>query len=70
MRLRQMDRQACVCLATSRPSGIRLLNGLFDAKLDGQPVLAITGLQFDDLMDAYTQQDVKLDKLFRRVDLG
>ncbi|OYW99594.1 MAG: pyruvate oxidase, partial [Rhizobiales bacterium 32-66-8] len=35
-----------VCLATSGPGGIHLLNGLYDAKLDHQPVLAITGLQF------------------------
>ena len=32
-----------VCLATSGPGGIHLLNGLYDAKMDGQPVLAITG---------------------------
>src|SRR6478609_5280633 len=38
-----------VCLATSGPGGIHLLNGLYDAKLDGQPVLAITGHQFHDL---------------------
>jgi pyruvate dehydrogenase (quinone)/pyruvate oxidase len=37
------------CLATSGPGGIHLLNGLYDAKLDGQPVLAITGMQFHDL---------------------
>jgi pyruvate dehydrogenase (quinone)/pyruvate oxidase len=36
------------CLATSGPGGIHLLNGLYDAKLDGVPVLAITGLQFHD----------------------
>jgi pyruvate dehydrogenase (quinone) len=53
-----------VCLATSGPGGIHLLNGLYDAKLDGQPVLAITGLQFHDLMQTHTQQDVELDKLF------
>src|ERR1041385_8462474 len=53
-----------VCLATSGPGGIHLLNGLYDAKLDGQPVLAITGLQFHDLINTYTQQDVELDKLF------
>lgn len=41
-----------VCLATSGPGGIHLLNGLYDAKLDGQPVLAITGLQFHDLVEA------------------
>src|SRR3982751_5731668 len=39
-----------VCLATSGPGGIHLLNGLYDAKLDGQPVLAITGLAFHDLI--------------------
>ena len=53
-----------VCLATSGPGGIHLLNGLYDAKLDGQPVLAITGLQFHDLINTFTQQDVELDKLF------
>src|ERR687885_1575861 len=52
------------CLATSGPGGIHLLNGLYDAKLDGQPVLAITGLQFHDLVNTFTQQDVELDKLF------
>ena len=56
-----------VCLATSGPGGIHLLNGLYDAKLDGQPVLAITGLQFHDLIGTYTQQDVDLDKLFMDV---
>ena len=53
-----------VCLATSGPGGIHLLNGLYDAKLDSQPVLAITGLQFHDLIGTHTQQDVALDKLF------
>src|SRR5678810_582772 len=53
-----------VCVATSGPGGIHLLNGIYDAKLDGQPVLAITGLQFHDLLDTFTQQDVDLDKLF------
>src|SRR6202521_1281616 len=49
-----------VCLATSGPGGIHLLNGLYDAKLDGAPVLAITGLQFHDLLGTYTLQDVAL----------
>ncbi len=53
-----------VCLATSGPGGIHLLNGLYDAKLDGAPVLAITGMQFSDLIGTFTQQDVQLDKLF------
>jgi len=56
-----------VCVATSGPGGIHLLNGLYDAKLDGQPVLAITGLQFHDLLNTHTQQDVELDKLFMDV---
>src|SRR5213082_312519 len=53
-----------VCLATSGPGGIHLLNGLYDAKLDSTPVLAITGMQFHDLICTHTQQDVELDKLF------
>jgi pyruvate dehydrogenase (quinone) len=52
------------CIATSGPGGIHLLNGLYDAKLDGVPVLAITGLQFHDLLHTETQQDVELDKLY------
>jgi pyruvate dehydrogenase (quinone) len=56
-----------VCLATSGPGGIHLLNGLYDAKLDRQPVLAITGMAYHDLVHTFTQQDVELDKLFMDV---
>ena len=56
-----------VCVATSGPGGIHLLNGLYDAKLDGQPVLAITGHHYHDLIDTYAQQDVNLDRLFMDV---
>ena len=56
-----------VCLATSGPGGIHMLNGLYDAKMDGQPVLALTGLQFHDLIGTYTQQDVALDRLYTDV---
>ncbi|HST52152.1 MAG TPA: thiamine pyrophosphate-dependent enzyme [Pyrinomonadaceae bacterium] len=56
-----------VCLATSGPGGIHLLNGLYDAKCDGQPVLAITGHTFHDLIGTYYQQDVDLDKLYMDV---
>jgi pyruvate dehydrogenase (quinone) len=56
-----------VCLATSGPGGIHLLNGLYDAKLDGQPVLAITGHHYHDLIDTRAQQDVDLDRLFMDV---
>ncbi len=56
-----------VCLATSGPGGIHLLNGLYDAKMDGQPVLAITGHHFHDLIDTHAQQDVDLDRVFMDV---
>ena len=56
-----------VCLATSGPGGIHLLNGLYDAKMDGVPVLAITGMPFHDLTDTFTQQDVALDRFFMDV---
>lgn len=56
-----------VCLATSGPGGIHLLNGLYDAKMDGQPVLAITGMAFHDLIGTHGQQDVETDKLFMDV---
>ncbi len=55
------------CIATSGPGGIHLLNGLYDAKMDGAPVIAITGMQFHDLLHTHTQQDVELDKLFMDV---
>ena len=53
-----------VCVATSGPGGIHLLNGLYDAKCDQVPVLAITGHTFHDLIGMNYQQDVDLDKLF------
>ncbi len=56
-----------VCCATSGPGGVHLLNGLYDAKCDLQPVLAITGHTFHDLIGMDYQQDVDLDKLFMDV---
>ena len=56
-----------VCLATSGPGGLHLLNGLYDAKLDGQPVLAITGHHYHDLIGTFAQQDVDLDRVFADV---
>src|SRR3954470_22913881 len=53
-----------VCMATSGPGGIHLLNGLYDATMDSQPVFAITGHTFHDLIGTRQQQDVALDKLF------
>jgi pyruvate dehydrogenase (quinone) len=56
-----------VCLATSGPGGIHLLNGLYDAKMDGQPVLAITGHHYHDLIDTHSQQDLDLDRVYMDV---
>jgi len=47
-----------VCLATSGPGGIHLLNGLYDAKLDHMPVLAITGMQETSVLGTGYQQEV------------
>src|SRR5690242_17371765 len=58
-----------VCLATSGPGGIHLLNGLYDAKMDGQSVLAISGHHFHDLIDTHSQQDVNLDRVLTDVAL-
>src|SRR3954466_10224539 len=56
-----------VCLATSGPGAIHLLNGLYDAKMDGAPVLAITGQTYHDLMGMHYQQEVNLLGLFEDV---
>src|SRR3970040_3182936 len=48
-----------VCVATSGPGAIHLLNGLYDAKADNVPVIAITGSTFSDLMNSSFLQDVK-----------
>jgi pyruvate dehydrogenase (quinone) len=53
-----------VCVASAGPGGASLLPGLYDAKFDGQPVLAITGMQYHDLIGTRAQQDVELDRLF------
>jgi pyruvate dehydrogenase (quinone) len=56
-----------VCLATSGPGGIHLLNGLYDAKMDHMPVLAITGMQETSVLGTGYQQEVPLDKLYEDV---
>ena len=53
-----------VCFATSGPGAIHLLNGLYDAKLDHVPVLAITGMQGPNLLGTGYQQEVHLERLF------
>src|SRR3954469_7626858 len=55
------------CLATSGPGGIHLLNGLYDAKLDQAPVLAITGQTYSDLKGSNFQQEVDMVHLFSDV---
>src|SRR5438128_8139120 len=56
-----------VCLATSGPGAIHLLNGLYDAKMGGAPVLAITGQTYHDLIGTRYQQEVDLLSLFKDV---
>jgi len=56
-----------VCLATSGPGAIHLLNGLYDAKLDHVPVLAITGMQETSVLGTGYQQEVHTDHLFADV---
>jgi pyruvate dehydrogenase (quinone) len=56
-----------VCLATSGPGAIHLLNGLYDAKLDHQPVLAIVGQQKRVSLGTDYQQEVDLTTLFKDV---
>ena len=56
-----------VCLATSGPGAIHLLNGLYDAKMDGAPVLALTGQTYHDLIGTRYQQEVDLLSLFKDV---
>ena len=56
-----------ICLATSGPGAIHLLNGLYDAKLDHQPVVAIVGQQKRGALGANYQQEVDLVSLFKDV---
>jgi len=56
-----------VCIATSGPGAIHLLNGLYDAKLDHQPVLALVGQQARSAIGSHYQQDLDLQSLFKDV---
>ena len=56
-----------VCLATSGPGAIHLLNGLYDAKLDRKPVVAIVGQQMRAALGGHFQQEVDLLSLFKDV---
>jgi thiamine pyrophosphate-dependent acetolactate synthase large subunit-like protein len=56
-----------VCFATSGPGAVHLLNGLYDAKLDGAPVLAITGHTYHDQLGTHFQQEIDIPNLFKDV---
>jgi pyruvate dehydrogenase (quinone) len=56
-----------ICLATSGPGAIHLLNGLYDAKMDHQPVVAIIGQSARAAMGGSFQQEVDLNSLFKDV---
>ena len=61
--LRQIHGAARVCIATSGPRGIHLLNGLYDARRHGAPVLAISAHALHDLISTSLRQEVDFDKL-------
>ncbi len=56
-----------VCFATSGPGAVHMLNGLYDAKIDQAPVLAITGMTYHDLIGTHYLQDMNQDYLFQDV---
>src|SRR5690349_67200 len=56
-----------VCISTSGPGAIHLLNGLYDARMDHQPVVAIVGQQARTALGAEYQQEVDLPALFKDV---
>jgi len=58
-----------VCFSTAAPGAIHLLNGLYDAKIDQAPVLAITGMTYHDLIGTHYLQDLNQDYLFQDVAL-
>ncbi|HET9072121.1 MAG TPA: thiamine pyrophosphate-binding protein, partial [Acidimicrobiales bacterium] len=59
--------QIGACIATSGPGAVHLINGLYDAKLDHQPVIAIVGQQKRQSVGAHYQQEVDLQVLFKDV---
>lgn len=59
--------EVAVCMATSGPGAIHLLNGLYDAKMDHQPVVAIIGQQARAALGGSYQQEVELTNLFKDV---
>jgi pyruvate dehydrogenase (quinone) len=58
-----------VCVGTTGPGAVHLLNGLYDANMDGSPVIAITGMTFHDLIGTRYQQGADTTKLMQDVAL-
>src|ERR1700722_18181291 len=58
-----------VCVGTTGPGAVHLLNGLYDANMDGAPVVAITGMTFHDLIGTRYQQGIDTTKLMQDVAL-
>ncbi|MGH7088561.1 MAG: thiamine pyrophosphate-binding protein, partial [Stellaceae bacterium] len=56
-----------VVFSTAAPGAVHLLNGLYDAKIDGAPVLALTGMTYHDLIGTHYLQDMNQDYLFQDV---
>jgi pyruvate dehydrogenase (quinone) len=56
-----------VCFATTGPGAIHLMNGLYDAKIDQAPVLAITGMTYHDLIGTSYLQDINQDYIYQNV---
>ncbi|WIB64261.1 thiamine pyrophosphate-requiring protein [Curtobacterium sp. MCBD17_040] len=56
-----------VCVATSSPGAFHMLNGLYDAQMDNQPVVAIVGQQGLDSIGTFTQQESNLERVFTDV---
>jgi pyruvate oxidase len=63
----KLNGELAVCCGTAGPGAIHLLNGLYDAKLDRAPVLAITGQVNTDMQGTYYQQEVNLMSLYQDV---
>jgi pyruvate dehydrogenase (quinone) len=63
----KFSRRVGVCMATSGPGAIHLLNGLYDAKLDHVPVVAVVGQQARTALGGHYQQEVDLTTLFKDV---
>jgi pyruvate dehydrogenase (quinone) len=58
-----------VCIGTTGPGAVHLMNGLYDASFDGAPVVALTGVTFHDLIGVRYQQDIDTVRLMQEVAL-